>query len=375
MSADNLSSLPKSSLSSQEADVLNFLVTEDLSQENTQLLQGIQIRSSLKQYKRNETTLSLEILSEKGYLKKYKYDVEDFYSITLGGLLVSKYGARCCVLLNGFVKFLSDRLDADPKFYAYSWAQIKEDFAIDSEFTLFRKLIKLCILDNGGGSGSPGAIDFTWSRPRDIEILTDLNSTEKIIAYVRKKATDKEEQDERDRQRTQAFSASPFTERIPSSMIASPSAETEFDIFLVHGQNHKIRDKIAEFLREECRLRVNIMDAQPNKGQTVAEKLDTNGPKCKFAVVLLTADDLLLDSVNNEVVRARQNVFIEVGYFWGLLGRKNLAILVENPKKMEIPSDLGGIVYISIDGNLRKTKKQLFVELKGAGLVASDQQD
>jgi predicted nucleotide-binding protein len=43
--------------------------------------------------------------------------------------------------------------------------------------------------------------------------------------------------------------------------------------------------------------------------------------------------------------RARQNVWVEVGRFWGRLGRNRVLLLVRGD--VEIPSDLDGIEYHS----------------------------
>ena len=47
--------------------------------------------------------------------------------------------------------------------------------------------------------------------------------------------------------------------------------------------------------------------------------------------------------------RARQNVVFELGYFMGKLGREKVCLLLKD--QVELPSDIGGIVYIYMDPN------------------------
>ena len=47
--------------------------------------------------------------------------------------------------------------------------------------------------------------------------------------------------------------------------------------------------------------------------------------------------------------RARQNVVFELGYFMGKLGRERVCLLLKD--QVELPSDIGGIVYIYMDPN------------------------
>ena len=44
----------------------------------------------------------------------------------------------------------------------------------------------------------------------------------------------------------------------------------------------------------------------------------------------------------------RQNVVLEMGFFYGRLGREHVAVLYEDG--VELPSDTDGIAYIPIDG-------------------------
>ena len=46
-----------------------------------------------------------------------------------------------------------------------------------------------------------------------------------------------------------------------------------------------------------------------------------------------------------EQLRARQNIWIEIGWIWGRLGRNKLILLCKG--NIEVPSDLQGMEYYS----------------------------
>ncbi|HLK35973.1 MAG TPA: TIR domain-containing protein, partial [Polyangiaceae bacterium] len=101
--------------------------------------------------------------------------------------------------------------------------------------------------------------------------------------------------------------------------------------------------------------------------------------ECAFAVFVLTADDhLTLDPpatdrtvthlLPSKESRARQNVILELGYFWGRLGRKRIAVLRD--PTVTIPSDIVGLGDIEITPDLEQTKARLRAELVHADIVA-----
>jgi predicted nucleotide-binding protein len=118
-------------------------------------------------------------------------------------------------------------------------------------------------------------------------------------------------------------------------------------VFIVHGHDDAARESVARFL-EKLGLTAVILHEQANSSLTVIEKLERNSD-VKFAVVLLTPDDLgcKKEDSKNLVLRARQNVLIELGYFVGKLGRSNVCSL--RVGETEIPSDFNGVVYTDYD--------------------------
>src|SRR3546814_8447210 len=85
-----------------------------------------------------------------------------------------------------------------------------------------------------------------------------------------------------------------------------------------------------------------------------------------FAVILMTPDDIggPVDRKDEPKHRARQNVVLELGYFFAKFGRDKVVVLIKD--EVELPSDVMGIVYERMDAN-EGWKLKLARELKSAG--------
>jgi len=142
---------------------------------------------------------------------------------------------------------------------------------------------------------------------------------------------------------------------------------TSNSIFIVHGHDEAAKTNVARFI-EKLGLKAIILHEQPNKGQTIIEKFESNAANVGFAVVLLTPDDIAAPRENPDQTasRARQNVVLELGYFCGALGRSNVCVLYRGD--VEIPSDYIGVVYTPLDEGDGWHLK-LAKEMKEAGLT------
>lgn len=142
-------------------------------------------------------------------------------------------------------------------------------------------------------------------------------------------------------------------------------AGKEKNVFIVHGHDNAAKQTVARFI-SQIDLTPIILHEQPNRGQTIIEKLETNAHEAGFAVVLLTPDDVgrvktaLPDS---DKPRARQNVMLELGYFLAHLGRANVCALYK--PGVEIPSDYTGVLFIEMDSR-DGWKRDLARELQAA---------
>ena len=138
------------------------------------------------------------------------------------------------------------------------------------------------------------------------------------------------------------------------------------DVFIVHGHNEAAKYKVANFVKD-LDLTATILDEQPSRGQTIIDKFEEHANEAGFAIVLLTSDDVggPKDKKDELNPRARQNVILELGYFLHGLGRERVCVLYEDG--VELPSDIHGIVYVSLD-NGDGWKLKLAKEMKNIGL-------
>lgn len=142
------------------------------------------------------------------------------------------------------------------------------------------------------------------------------------------------------------------------------------NVFVVHGAHVAWREQTARFLEQVLGEdhRTVILHEQTNQGQTILEKLESAGQAARYAVVLLTGDDEGRRQGDDLLEpRARQNVVLELGYFLGVLGRRNVCVLYETG--VELPSDIHGLVYVQLDES-NGWQLSLFRELRAAGLEA-----
>ena len=150
-----------------------------------------------------------------------------------------------------------------------------------------------------------------------------------------------------------------------------PQSAVGDKVFIVHGHDNEAKVTVAGFV-EHLGIEATILDEEVNEGRTIPEKFEEHADKAGFAIILLTPDDVgaSKDESNNPKPRARQNVVLELGYFWGRLGRKRLCVLYK--EGVELPSDMSGIVYAPMD-NFGGWKQKLAREMNRAKLPIDPQ--
>lgn len=145
-------------------------------------------------------------------------------------------------------------------------------------------------------------------------------------------------------------------------------------VFVVHGHNDEMKLAVARVVTQ-LGLNPIILHEQANEGKTIIDKFETNAENIRFAIILLSGDDLAssirdLEGVKDEEIksklekRARQNVVFEMGYFAGKLGRGNLFYLLQDG--VAKPGDLDGLVYTLYDA-VGAWKFSLVKELRACG--------
>ena len=138
-----------------------------------------------------------------------------------------------------------------------------------------------------------------------------------------------------------------------SSIPTSVSGNKE--IFVVYGHDEMAKTQLDALLRRWGLIPL-FMDQLPSQGQTVIEKLEQYANQVGYAIVLATPDDegYRMGRADEKASRARQNVVLELGMMFALLGRQHVAILLKDTHLMEKPSDIAGILYIPFKDDIDK---------------------
>ena len=151
-----------------------------------------------------------------------------------------------------------------------------------------------------------------------------------------------------------------------SDSLAESDQTVSSKVFLVHGRDGGTKDTVARFL-ESLGLEVVILQEQASEGRTIIQKFEDHSG-VGFAVVLCSPDDVgaLASEKDKLHPRPRQNVILELGFFWGRLGRNRVCALLDGD--MEMPSDYDGVLYIPIDRG-EGWKLTLAREMRAAGMT------
>ncbi|MGY1636888.1 TIR domain-containing protein [Geodermatophilus sp. SYSU D00742] len=126
-------------------------------------------------------------------------------------------------------------------------------------------------------------------------------------------------------------------------------------LMLVHGRSQD-RFGVRSILEAVGAQAPIVLRDRLGSGSTIPEKFEREARQADAAVVLFTPDEevaAVLDPDGHALgpddvrarARARQNVAVEFGWFWGRLGLDHVLLLVQ--AGVELPSDLAGLEYVS----------------------------
>lgn len=130
--------------------------------------------------------------------------------------------------------------------------------------------------------------------------------------------------------------------------------------FIVHGHDEAALLQLKNYLQNTLHWpEPVVLREQPNSGKTLIEKFEniSGGIDCVF--VLLTPDDTTVSTLANQPRRSRQNVIFELGFFFAQLGRLSGRIVVLYKGPNELPSDIQGIAWISIDNGVEAAGEEI----------------
>ena len=142
-------------------------------------------------------------------------------------------------------------------------------------------------------------------------------------------------------------------------------AKSRQKVFISYGQDQEAKTTVAKFV-EGLGLKPITLDEQPSKGQTLIDKFEETADEAGFAIVLLTPDDVgSSKATGKRKPRARQNVILELGYFFRCLGSKRVFALYK--EGVELLSGIPGLVYVSMDSD-NNWQLKIKKEMMNAGL-------
>ncbi|RKJ77778.1 hypothetical protein D7X33_11280 [Butyricicoccus sp. 1XD8-22] len=127
-------------------------------------------------------------------------------------------------------------------------------------------------------------------------------------------------------------------------------------VFIVYGRDNDLYNFVLTFLKMTDAKAISLAETGPEGSKTIIEQLENHIREAKYAIVLLSPDDigyLATGNVDEKEKRARQNVLIEYGYTLGFLGRQNV-ISISVDSSLDLPTDLHGIRFIPL--NLKDKK-------------------
>jgi len=140
----------------------------------------------------------------------------------------------------------------------------------------------------------------------------------------------------------------------------SQPAAASNSVFVVHGHDTQCLQEVEKFL-ESIGVKAVVLTRMSGDDQSLFQRFFRFGSEANFAIVIITGDDFGASLIQYEAegvkdralqFRARQNVVLELGFFYGRLGWENVFVLSKAPNKVypnfERPSDLDGVVFHSM---------------------------
>jgi len=122
-----------------------------------------------------------------------------------------------------------------------------------------------------------------------------------------------------------------------------PSAPGE-EVLVVHGRDEHLLAVTVGFL-EKLRLKPVLLSGNSDQEMTALERLGTGNNPFKFAIVLLTPDDVGFDLMKPKELktRSRQDVVFLLGFLVGKLGPNKVFAI--HKKDVQLPGKCPGVVF------------------------------
>jgi predicted nucleotide-binding protein len=144
------------------------------------------------------------------------------------------------------------------------------------------------------------------------------------------------------------------------------------NVFIVHGHDKELLLDTKNFVQNRLHLpEPTILGERASGGRSIIEKFEYYAHNAGLVFVLFSPDDTARTANTNgpDQSRARQNVIFEYGYFLGALQRLSDRILLLHKGKLELPSDISGVIYINVTNGVESAGEEIRRELHDLGIT------
>jgi len=161
------------------------------------------------------------------------------------------------------------------------------------------------------------------------------------------------------------------------------SSTVDNSVFLVHGHDLKFRDEVDQHLRS-LGVHAIILSKETSGSRSLLDRFEALATKASFAVVLMSPDDIGASRLQYEYqgggehtlkYRARENVILELGFFYGRLGWDHVFIVKRSAAEpwpdFERPSDLAGAVIFETSAEV-DWRDELAEKLREAKILVTN---
>jgi hypothetical protein len=225
---------------------------------------------------------------------------------------------------------------------ASSWRHARQQFVSDLD-----EMVTL----GGAGGTYQAALELRLTRKRLVPVGAFGGASSRLLVELLSSKTLREPED---------FEKlnNPWTRGSATHLVTVLGTNRPSKVLLIHGHAED-RIELQKWLEHQKLAHPVIMGQQFTAGQTLPEKFEGLADEADAAIALATPDDLASTASGAEITqaRARQNVWVEVGWFWGRLGRNRVLLLVRGD--VEIPSDLDGIEILKYTQSVLERDREI----------------
>ncbi len=158
---------------------------------------------------------------------------------------------------------------------------------------------------------------------------------------------------------------------VPAASTSPKQPQLSNRIFLIHGSNEGMKEKVSAVLKKWGLTAVLSFDRE-NFHNPLAQKM-TEFSDVAFVIVLLSFDGYFYgkdQKVKDAKLISQPNVIFELGFMLGKFGRDKVFVLYDEKKNYELPTDFFNAYYIPYNEN-RFWQDDLAKALKNLGTIVN----